>query len=428
MKLTALRVSLASVLLVAAATSLRPHMTSYVSTSALVNARVITVPAPFSGIIETESPRVSSPVHEGDTLFVLRNARTQEAELEGLKAELGGISGEIVGLEKQINDLDALSRELTDRRDAKIAAREKWFSPRLDEARWDVRKAEAHLLRTEGINEQLKALSDNGNTSVIELIDAQANLEMAEADLEKKRAALRRVEIEEGTLDGALGVDMISSDFEQTEYRIDEIAIRRADLDARLLGLQTRRAALKRQTSEAELESIRQATFSPKSAKSGLIWNPSDYEGAHVAEGQKIIEVLDCSFLFLEVILPERHFEKVPVGTKAWVKLKGSSSAFTAEVLAAYGSGARPNRVMGAARSRIEANNGVRVIVGIGEPDISSKKVQRSFCDVGRSAEVRFVTDNNVFSIAKSYFLKLFGASTQESGADLVDTPANPSE
>ena len=413
MKLTAVRIFFAFVLLLAAGLSLRPQLTSYVSTSALVNAPLINISAPFNGSIETASMPVARPINEGETLFVLENARSQRMALQTLKSELGAISGQISGLERQMEELEELKEVLISRREAKIEARRKWFTPKLEETRWSIAKAEADFERATDVYARLTTLAEKGNAREFDLIDARARKATAKAELAGAKAMLRRMEIEEQTLDGAVGVDMTSDDLEQIEYRIDEIAIRNADIDARLLGLQTRRAGLKTEISRASIESSRQEKFMPIATTSGIVWNASPGKGTPISDGEQIVEILDCSRRFLEVVLPERHFEKVPAGTKAWVKLKGSSKTFAAEVVATYGSGARPNRAMQAASPRIEIDDGIRVIVSrMGSADLTSYEVVRSFCDVGRAAEVRFDMDESLSDRLVSLFYSLTGQTS----------------
>ncbi len=400
MRMTIMRVSLAAVLLLAAAASLAPHLTSYVSSSALVNAPLVGISAPFNGLIEEESPRVAAAVRAGQTLFVLRNSRSQQAEVQSLRAEAGRISGEIAGLKMQMGDLDDLAAALTERRDAKIAARREWFGPRLEEARWEVARSGAELERAQDVFDRVRRLEARGNAARVDMIEAQADLGGAQADLNQKKSALRRLEVEESTLDGARGIDLSSNDLEQIEYRIDEIAIRRADIDGRILGLQARMAAVQTQIRSAALESVRQQMFAPTAPNAGIVWNASPRSGSAVSGGDQVVEILDCSRRFLEVVLPERHFERVPAGTRALVRLRGSTQAFSAEVVAAYGSGARPNRIAQAASPRIDAPEGIRVIVGLGEVDMTSPAVARSFCDVGRAAEVRFDMQEDILSKA----------------------------
>lgn len=428
MKFTILRVSLATVLLAAAATSMGPHLTSYVSTSAVVNAPVVSISAPFNGTLSKQSPLIARPVEAGETLFVLENSEGHGANTDALRAEISAVSGQIVGLEKQMDELERLSGRLVARREAKIEARRAWFTPRLEEARWDVEKAEAARTQAEQTHARIATLTETGSVSNMDLIKAKADFEMASADLAQRKAALRRLEVEEATLDGELGVDLASSDFERIEYRIDEISIRLADLDARLLGLQTRRASLKTQEMAAALETARRESFSPVATISGLIWNASGDVGSSISEGEQVVQILKCSRRFLEVILPERHFEKVQAGTEAWVKLRGASEGFTATVVASYGSGARPNRAMQAAGPRISVDDGLRVIVVIGEADISSYTVQRSFCDVGRGAEVRFEMNESFIEHAFDHIAGWFSHSPTPDPASRTAANASQSQ
>ncbi|WP_417270357.1 HlyD family secretion protein [Celeribacter sp.] len=390
MPITLLRVLIATILLVVVGFTVAPYATSYVSTSAVVNAPLINISAPFSGIIVQPTKPVSAIVETGETLIELKNSRSQRGTLQNAQTRLGSLNGEIVGMEKQMRDLASLRANLIDRRDALVAARTAWFIPRLEEAKANISRANTAFLKAQRNMQRIEQLVKSGSTTQTVALDAETELSAAQADLAQQQAAFNQLQIERDTLDGEMGIDLTANGFEQIEYRLNEIDVRLADINAQLLERQAQRAGLKNQISTLSIEAMRQERFSPKVTTSGIIWEASAREGATVAVGENVAKVLDCSRRFLEVQLPERHFENIPTGTTATVQLKGSTERFTAQVLAAYGSGARPNRDMQAASPRIETNDGFRVIVGLGEADLNDAMAAGSFCDVGRTAEVRF--------------------------------------
>lgn len=421
MPVTFLRVLVAIILLVVVGFTVTPYATSYVSTSAVVNAPLINISAPFSGIIVRPTKPVSATVETGDTLIVLKNSRSQRGTLQTVQTRLGSLSGEIVGMEKQTRDLARLRADLIARRDALVSARTAWFIPRLAEATANISRSNIAFLSAQRNSQRIGKLVKSGSATQTNAIDADADLSVAIADLAQQQAAFDQLQVERDTLNGEMGVDLTSNGFEQIEYRLNEIAVRLADIHARLLERQAQRAGLKNQIRTLGLEAMRQENFSPKVTTSGIIWEASAREGSTVAVGENVAKVLDCSRRFLEVQLPERHFENIPTGTTASVQLKGSTGRFTAKVLAAYGSGARPNREMQAASPRIETNDGFRVIVGLGGVNLQNAIAAGSFCDVGRTADVRFDLHKDSFM---SRISRLFGGLVGKDPASVTPIPA----
>lgn len=390
MPITLLRVLIALVLLAAVGFTVAPYATSYVSTSAVVNAPLINVSAPFSGTIIQPTKPVSVIVESGETLIELKNSQSQRGALQAAQTRLGALSGEIVGMEKQTRDLARIRADLIARRDALVEARTAWFIPRLAEATANISRATTALQKAQRNSQRIEKLVKSGSVTPTNASDASAELSVAIANLAQQKAAFDQLKVERDTLNGEMGIDLTSNGFEQIEYRLNEIDVRLADISARLLERQAQRAGLKNQIRTMGLEAIRQESFKPNVTTSGIIWEASAREGTTVAFGESVAQVLDCSRRFLEVQLPERHFENIPTGTIATVQLKGSTDRFTAEVLAAYGSGARPNREMQAASPRIITIDGFRVIVGLGSANLKDAIAAGSFCDVGRTADVRF--------------------------------------
>ncbi|MGB3244259.1 MAG: HlyD family efflux transporter periplasmic adaptor subunit [Sulfitobacter sp.] len=428
MPITVLRVLIAAVLLTVVGFTVAPYATSYVSTSAVVNAPLINISAPFSGIIVTPTKPVSATVKGGDTLIVLKNSRSQRRALQTARTTLGSISGEIVGMEKQIRDLARLRKELIARRNALVEARTAWFIPRLAEATANIDRANTAFLNAQRNAQRIETLVKRGSATQTNAIDADADLSVAVADLAQQQAAFDQLKVERDTLSGEMGIDLTANGFEQIEYRLNEIAVRLADIKARLLERQAQRAGLKNQIRSLGLEAIRQEDFSPDVTTSGIIWEASAHEGSTVAVGESVAKVLDCSRRFLEVQLPERHFENIPTGTTATVQLKGSTDRFTANVLAAYGSGARPNREMQAASPRIETRDGFRVIVGLGGVNLEDAIAAGSFCDVGRTADVRFDLHQDSFMLRLSRLFGGLGGNDPTSTAPPSDEENAPIE
>ncbi|MCR8549623.1 HlyD family secretion protein [Salipiger sp. P9] len=393
--------SAAAVLVASVATAVAPHATNYISTSAVVNAPLVSVYSPFEGIVETPSLGPARTIHAGDYAFELRKARNESAGLRALKSEMTSLSGEISSLKMQRERLDALRETLLERRKHQIAVRGQWYETRLLEAQAELSGAEGALHRIQAAYDRAALLAAKDRLSESELIEAQGELAEARAVVSGREATLKRLELERDFLAEGDVLDTSTNDIEAIEYRLDEIAVRTAELDAQLMTRQTRREALYREISGMEIEQTKNDAFRPKSATDGIVWESSPPAGANVTTGEQVVQILDCTRRFLEFELPERHFERITPGTEVSVRLKGAESSFTGQIFAAYGGGSRPNRNMQAAQPRITTPNGLRVIVTIPMADVSDQTVARAFCDVGRSAEVRMKLPSG--SIAKEW-------------------------
>lgn len=413
-----LRIAAAVVLLGAAGFSVAPYATSYVSISALVNAPIVSIDAPFDGVIDVPSKGVVQRVSVDESLFTMDHGRVFKSELRALRGTLNGITGEIVGLKKQSRDLDNLRVDLLARRDAQVAARIEWFDHRLSEARAGVQKAQSAVDAAKEKMDRITNLATRGMTPKSDQLDAEGLFAAAEADLLQMQATLSRLQVERDSINAGTGIDLSSDDMDQVTYRLDEITVRQADIAARLLQLQARSAGLQTEVQGLSVEMAVQNTYSPKAMTSGIIWEASGPSQSTVIAGEPVMQILNCKQRFLEVELPERHFENIHPGNMATVTLKGSDEAFKARIAAVYGSGARPNQTMKAASPRISLNGGLRVIVVIGGVDITDDRVARSFCDVGRSAEVLFDLPKDSIISRTARFIREFGGLASEQAAE----------
>jgi multidrug resistance efflux pump len=385
-----LRISAALGLLIAAAFSIAPYATGLVSISAVVNAPVVSVDAPFDGVIETPSKAVVQKIVSGEEMFTIGQSRVFGSELRSLQSNLLSIEGEISSLQKQKNEFEDLRSELTERRDAQVAARLNWFEHRISEAVASSESAQALLNLAQERKERLNTLADRGMAPRIDELEAESAYESALAASMEAQENVNRLIVERDSISPDMGVDLSSNDMEQITYRLDEISVRNTDLNARISTLSSRKEALEQEIKGLTDEMNEQKYFSPVSSVSGVIWEGSGRPGTTVSRGQPVVEVLDCGLRFVEVELDERHFESVHPGDMARVQMVGSDEILDAKIVAIYGSGALPNQDMKAATPRISLNGGLRVIVLIGAADMEDERVVRSFCDVGRSAEVFF--------------------------------------
>ena len=288
----ALRLSAATMVLAAAGMTLAPHATSYVASSAVVNAPVIPLKAPFDGVIRAQSPGLADPVRPGAPLLVVA----------------------------------------ADRAEAAAAA-----------------------------------------------------MALARADSDR-----RTLEMEAAAMRAGVALDDAGGGLAQIGYRLDEIALRRAEIEAQETALAARAAAVAAQIATLRARADTREVFAPEASAAGVIWKASAPAGSAVMTGDEVARILDCSHRFIEVSVAERHFERIRTGSPAWVRLKGADGWFTAEVEAVRGAGGRFDRPALAAEVPREDTTQLSVIVRLPVAEVGRPEVAHAFCDVGRTADVRF--------------------------------------
>ncbi len=157
----------------------------------------------------------------------------------------------------------------------------------------------------------------------------------------------------------------------------------------------------------ADLEA--KASFEPRAASTGVVWRAAPAAGTSVASGDALVELLDCERRFVEVSLSGRHFENIAPGDPATILLKGSGKRFTAHVEAVGGAGARFDHPNLASDTPSVAAGDVQILVRLDPVDLDDPNVAATFCDVGRTAEVRFARPKGAVAGQFIAHLKAFG-------------------
>lgn len=385
-----LRLSAAALVVGAAGMTLAPHATSYVATSAVVNAPVIQIKAPFDGVVRRASAAIADPVQSGETLLALAADRADRTAIAALDAERATIRGEADSLGRLRADLAAIEADLQARRATHVAQYSGWLDARAAAAAARAAGARVRLDQARADLDRNARLAETGSVAATLLEDDRAEAEAAEADLAQAQADAKALDLERQAIEHGVALDDAGGSFAQIAYRLDEIALRRAEtgrdeaaLAARLDAVATQIATLGRRADTREL-------FAPDASAMGVIWKASPPEGMPVMTGDEVARVLDCGRRFLEVAIPERLFERIRTGSPAWVRLKGADGWFTAEVEAVRGAGGRFDRPALAAVVPRDDESQLSVLVRLPVADVGRPEVAHAFCDVGRTADVRF--------------------------------------
>lgn len=377
----ALRLSTAVFLVVAAGTILVPRATSYISTSAVVNAPTIRVASPFNGRV-TKSPQMAALIRAGEPIAAVEPSVDQRQQRAELTAERDARLRQTAAYASQIAELERRLADERVRRDRQEALALRRQDARIADAEAALAQAQARSREIEARSGRSAALGQKGVASAAAQEADARDLIVSRQEV-LRQSALRdglRIEREgvaQGLLSGAEDGDAAS--------RIHDIVMRLSDLV-------TERARVEAETQSlaARIASLEADRFAPVSPGNAVVQSLNARTGDDVHDGDELARLIDCDRRFLEVAISERHFESIAPGARATVQLRGGAETFEARVTAVRGAGARfDDPDLAAAPPQTPAGQ-LRVLLALEPADLSLPETRANFCDVGRTAEVRF--------------------------------------
>lgn len=383
-----LRLGLIVLTLSAISMIVAPHLTARVGTSAVINAPVVTVRAPFEGEVTNASQRAASDILPGGSLMGMAAVLPPEETLFDIDTRLERARGRRSALQDEIRTLEALADDLKDRHATYHAHRSTWLERRLDEEKARAESLEDRVsLGMERLERHEKLLASGVLPE--DRVDVE-RMKIAElsGQLEQSRARIARLDAERAALADGMALDGPAADEIYAFQRLDEIRLRLQAAHGNLATIDSEISAMRRERARHVARLKDRRTFTPRATGRSVVWEPSPRPGVRVMAGEEVMKVIDCDARFIEVTLPERSFENVSPGMEAEVRLHGSDTWFSAPVSALYGSGMeRGADTMLAARPPGTERGQFHVMIDIAS---AIEAGEGRHCGVGRTADVRF--------------------------------------
>lgn len=384
------RLAVGSFVLVAAAVVLSPHAFNFVSRSAIVNAPVISIKSPFEGLLMSRPRRPGEPISPGIPVVEISASMGTTVEVARLTAHARALGQERGAILDELSSLERLDGDLKDRMRMVTTLTGDVLRLRRDGLLSRQRAAQDRARSLEAEADRVEQLARSGAVSTAHLertaSDARAaREEIGALDAELSQIALELQAIEQGTMT-TVGME----DGSYAQQRRDEVAIRLADLRTRAAVLSAQIDSMHDQIRVMRSELLRLEHFAPQFDNGAVVWTASPAAGSAVATGDEVLQVLDCSRRFLEVTIPESAYSKIAIGARAWVRLNGADQVFWAEVESLRGAGSQPETGRLAARPEEVEQGSLSVMLLLEPVEVTSPDVAQRYCEVGRTAEVRF--------------------------------------
>jgi multidrug resistance efflux pump len=379
-----LRVALATSMAALGLWAFAPYVISEVGGEAHVNAPIIRIAAPISGIVAADLPAPGTAITAARTLPLVTAHVRDTGPLAALQAEHDALVAARALARAQIAELQAADARAAQRSarfgaaaQGRLAAAHGAARDDLAACAADAEAARLQLARIEPLaaqrfatNVQLdRARADAAGTAA----RCHALAQRAEALAVEARAAGAGLYLAGAAMDATYG-----------DQQRDRLLLRRQELESVAAAADARLAALAGQIAAEQQRLERLSRFVAALPAGTVVWSQPAARGTTVAPGSSLIELADCRHRYVEVALPERRMEAVLPGDAVRVRLIGSDEWLAGRVMSAVGAAGRRDGAMVAADPERDAR-ALTVAIALPPPASLSRR-----CDVGRLAEVRF--------------------------------------
>lgn len=367
-----------------------PALTGYTSLDGTVNARIIAVSSPIEGTVMNTAPKSGTPIDEGELLLAIKNERVNRYGLSELQAELKATQDTLKSTALQQNELVSLRNDLQGRyttyRDAmlrnidnEIVAQQERIGA--NTARAQERKSD---------RERKEQLRVSGHLSEAELVRTRVAERVAEHELEGSQTELDRLKRKKDAVQKGIFIEEGRNDVPYSLQRIDEISMALLTLATRRDELGARLVKLQQQVSDEEARTNSLAYATIRSQMNGVIWRNYVVAGSNVVVGTELLNLLNCRDLFVDIIVHEVNYDDIYPGRESQVRLYGRDEAISGRVAFVRGSRADfEDKILAASLPRTEGKY-AKIRVDLLPSEMNTD--YQNFCQVGRSAQVRFRT------------------------------------
>lgn len=381
-----IRIGVSAAILVGAAIILLPRFFSEIRSNGTINARLITIQAPISGVIARTPVDVGDKVEEGDLLSRI----TDDTESQGLVASLAiereQLAARTQALAKRIAEVEEIEADLEIRverygqetiqnlklRREEAVAREKFWQAVADE-------------RAAALKRQEKLLASGAGTQA-KLDEAKSLSLQAREEVNRARADIRRLTQEFTAAEQGIFVKDGQNDVPYSRQRLDEVRLTLSDLKLQLAEAEGRQKAIGVQLGEESSRASRREAAQVRSPISGIIWRRLVANNSVVTKNNDLSKILDCSRLYAEVGITESSAEDISVGQPVSVRLQGSSRTFDASVVEIRGTRSVTPGLEYAAQPPTLKKDELLLVAEWRDPNVYDQP--SNFCNVGRRVEV----------------------------------------
>jgi len=370
------------------------RQTRVVSRVGYINAELINIYAPMTGVLRLERVNVGDELPEGQLLGSVTNERNPQIEIdvENLRSRLMIAKNQLRSVNERLNSRQALVDFLTEKANSQAVLDMEFFRANLNRARSELSQAQANLNLARKEAQRFTRLAQEGAVPQQRADQAIAELKTAEALVLSRKAEVDR---SISTLNAtAQGLQLDSA----RTFSFPEI--RRLDLQREIIDLtQEKREievsilVLEKELRKAQLQLNLQREAKIKNPTKSVVWSVNlrtGRLGTPIGAGTPILQLLDCQEVWATALVAEQENKRLRLGQPAEVRLlDGTNRIYRGRVRSIRGG---VGRVPAGVDVAVPPNELVRneLEVQVTLDDRGEELSAGRFCSVGQSVEVVF--------------------------------------
>ncbi|WP_207462678.1 HlyD family efflux transporter periplasmic adaptor subunit [Azospirillum sp. SYSU D00513] len=384
------RIAVGLLLLLCGILALLPGLTGYTSLDGTVNARFATLSTPIEGMVGNTPPKVGTPVAKDGFLLSVRNERVDRSTLVQLTAELNTTRDRLQALTNQEAEMRRLQVDLRERLEAYRQATMLVLEQEIAVQRQRIGINEARTTETRGELMRKQRLQTGGLVPESEIERTLAAQLVASGEADLAREELERLERQLEAVRQGVFVGDGRNDVPYSRQRIDELAIALMDIEARRKEQRAHLDKLEKLIAHEEERLLGLEAVEMRMPFDGVVWRNNVVSGSNTVVGTELMRLLDCSDLFVDILVAEVDYDEIFPGRPAEIRLLGRGEALTGAVQSVRGSAADVEEMTLAASPPQSKGRDARIRVRLDPSPLSTD--YENFCQIGRTAQVRFET------------------------------------
>jgi multidrug resistance efflux pump len=384
------RISFAGVILLIIGFVYLPHLFYTYSITAIVSAPVISITSPIEGILKEAPPVMGTEFKAGDTIGVVENHRFDRWRLDEMSTEMKSVQEKIKAMIQEKEKLELVKADL-------LVSFKNYTASLEERLKIDIERAHEYLLERGDTISESKAeylrkskLYKKGVVAENQADTAFFNAERATKSAQQTRLDIERLEAQLKSLQKGIFINTDGrTDVPYQQQRIDDVTMRQHDLDSKIREAEIREESIKKAVALEEQRFKKMSEAVVKAPFNGVTWRVFGAKGAHVDTTKPIIEMVDCSKVFVDTSIHERYFNKVKPGDTASIKLVGENRVLKGKVQSVRGGSlSESSTAYLAGATQILRPHEMQVMISVDEKDVEAHK--GDFCFMGRTGEVSF--------------------------------------
>lgn len=384
------RIGFAVVLLLIIGFVYLPHLFYTYSITAIVSAPVIPITSPIEGILKDGPPVMGTEVKAGEVIGTVENLRFDRWRLDDMGTEMRGIKEKVTAMTQEKEKLEGIKVELEKSFKSYTGSLEERLKIDIQRAKESLKERGDTVSESKAEFMRKSKLYKKGVVAENQADSAYFNAERATKSAQQTKLDVHRLEAQLKALQNGIFINLDGrTEVAYQKQRIDDISMRQHDLDSKIKEANIRLESLNKAVplEEARFKRMSEATIT--APFNGVAWRIFESKGTHVDTSRPILELVDCSKVFVDTSIHERYFNKVRAGDSATIKLVGEKRVLKGKVQSIRGGSlSESSTAFLAGATQVLRPHEIQVMIKIDEKDVEKGKGE--FCFMGRTGEVSF--------------------------------------